>query len=224
LIDNDDQFFEILQEYQTMYGGGTAYAADFKAIAESISGLDLTPFFNEWYYGEGFPTYRVEYSVLDGELIILLEQDVSMGGVTPFFTNDLELRILKDGGEVEFIRLADIDGEISYHSFPFEGEIDAIAIDPANWIINQYGGVVENNNLANLVENNTEIEIYPNPAVNHIVIKNGAETGTYFIYDAAGRNVLNGELSVTKMIDVTALSSGQYVLKINGGQTTFTKN
>ena len=224
LIDNDDQFFQILQEYQTMYGGSTARAADIKAIAESISGLDLTAYFDEWYYGEGFPTYRVEYSVIDGELIVLLEQDVSMGGVTPFFTNDLELRILKDGGDVEFIRLADIDGEISYHSFPFEVEVDAIAIDPANWIINEYGGVSENNNLANVVENTAEIEIYPNPATNQIVIKNGADAGTYFIYDAAGRVVLSGELLATKMIDVTALSSGQYVLKINGGQTAFTKN
>lgn len=224
LLDNDDQFFEILQTYQSTYGGSTAHAADFKAVAESISGLDLTSFFNEWYYGEGFPTYRVEYTVVDGELIVLLEQDVSMEGVTPFFTNDLELRVIKDGGDIEIIRLTAIDGDVSYHSFPFEGEVDDIDIDPANWIINQYGGVAENNNLVSLVENSTAIDVYPNPTTDQLVIKSGANTGTYFIYDALGRNVLSGELSSTKTIDVTSLGSGQYVLRINGGQTAFTKN
>lgn len=224
LIDNDEHFFEILQTYQTTYGGSTAQAADLKAIAESISGKDFTAFFNEWYYGEGFPEYRVEYTVFEGELIVLLEQDVSMEGVTPFFTNDLELRVQDEDGDYTIFRLTDIDGEISYHSFPFESEVDDMEIDPANWIINEYGGIVENNNIVSLVENNAVIEIYPNPTTDQLTIKNTVENGAYIVYDAIGRNVMTGELTSSQQIDVTALSPGQYVLRINGGQTAFTKN
>lgn len=223
LIDNDDQFFEILQTYQSTYGDGTARTIDFKEIAETITGKDFTAFFNEWYYGEGFPTYHVEYTLVDGELIVLLEQEVSMEGVTPFFTNDLEIRVLDDAGDYTTLRLTDIDGEASYHSFPFEGEVESVAIDSRNWIINQDGGAEENNNLVNIVESSINIEVYPNPTADQLIIKNGFENGTYVIYDAIGRNVLNGELTSSNKIDVAALSPGQYVLKINGGQTSFTK-
>ncbi len=223
LIDNDDQFFDVLQTYQSTYGGGTAQAADFKEIAETISGKDFTAFFNEWYYGEGFPTYHVEYTLVGGELIVLLEQEVSMEGVTPFFTNDLEIRVLDDAGDYTTLRLTDIDGTASYHSFPFDGEVENVVIDSKNWIINEDGGAEENNNLVNIVESNVSIEVYPNPTTDHLIIKNGFENGAYVIYDAIGRNVLNGELSSSNKINVAALSPGQYVLKINGGQTSFTK-
>jgi aminopeptidase N len=223
LIDNDEQFFDILQTYQSTYGGSTAQAADFKAIAESISGKDFTAFFNEWYYGEGFPTYKIEYTVTDGELIVLLEQDVSMEGVTPFFTNDVAIRVLDADGEYTTFRLTGIDGEISYHAFAFEGDVDAIALDSENWIINQYDGASENNNIVNLVENNVAIEVYPNPTTDQLTIKNGSANGVFMIYDAIGRNVLSGVLTASQQIDVTALSPGQYVLKVDGGQSAFTK-
>ncbi len=73
------------------------------------------------------------------------------------------------------------------------------------------------------MESSVNIEVYPNPTADQLIIKNGFENGTYVIYDAIGRNVLNGELTSSNKIDVAVLSPGQYVLKINGGQTSFTK-
>ena len=67
LIGDDEVFFEMLRTFQTTFTDSTAYASDFKALAEEETGMDFTAFFNEWYYGEGFPTYEIEYALVDGD-------------------------------------------------------------------------------------------------------------------------------------------------------------
>jgi hypothetical protein len=59
----------------------------------------------------------------------------------------------------------------------------------------------------------SQISIYPNPATNSITLNVGAEMigGTYTIYDALGREVMNGKLSsASSMIDVDSLARGSY--------------
>lgn len=224
LMDDDALFFEVLQTYQTTYGDGTAYAADFKAVAESVTGMDFTAFFNEWYYGEGFPTYSIEYLQVDGELLILLQQDVSMPGITPYFTNDLEIRIQKTGGVFEFVRLTGITSGSQYFSIPTEGTVATIAIDPENWIINQFGGVSRNANLAELSEIQVELKIYPNPVSNQLVFVNEMNAANYSIYDATGQLVVAGNLvQGQNTIDLSHLTKGQYFFAVNGVQKIFTK-
>jgi aminopeptidase N len=46
----DDTFFNILQTYHERFAYRTAETADFIAIAEEISGEDLTAFFDGWLY------------------------------------------------------------------------------------------------------------------------------------------------------------------------------
>jgi len=55
----DDQFWEILQTYYTRYQGGNAGTADFIAVAEEVSGEDLTAFFDAWLYGDEVPDLPV---------------------------------------------------------------------------------------------------------------------------------------------------------------------
>lgn len=46
----DETFFAILQTYHERFAGSTAETADFIAVAEEISGEDLTDFFDAWLY------------------------------------------------------------------------------------------------------------------------------------------------------------------------------
>jgi hypothetical protein len=61
----DANFFQLLRQWFTTYNGGNAVTAEFEAMAEQISGMDLTQFFNQWIYGSGIPS--VEYSVWQAE-------------------------------------------------------------------------------------------------------------------------------------------------------------
>ena len=58
----DEDFFELLHTWFLTYRNGNAITAEFQAMAESISGLDLDGFFNQWIYGTGIPS--LNYGVL----------------------------------------------------------------------------------------------------------------------------------------------------------------
>lgn len=51
----DEIFFEIVRTYYAAHAGGNATTADFIAVAEAVSGEDLTAFFQAWLYGEEIP-------------------------------------------------------------------------------------------------------------------------------------------------------------------------
>lgn len=224
LINDDEVFFDVLQTYQTQFKDSTATASDFKQVAEEVSGLDLTAFFNEWYYGEGYPTYSIEYVQVDGELILVLDQTTSMPGVTPFFTNDLAIRIQKAGGGSEIVRLTGIDSEHTIHVFTVSGDVTSLTIDPANWIINNNGSIDENPNLAELSEEKAALTIYPNPANSILTVENDQNSSTYQLIDAQGKTVQIGVVGIgVNSIDVSGLPAGHYFIRMNGNQSTFTK-
>ena len=51
----DETFYRILREWVDRYRGGNAMTEDFIALAESISGEELGPFFERWLYEPGLP-------------------------------------------------------------------------------------------------------------------------------------------------------------------------
>jgi hypothetical protein len=65
------------------------------------------------------------------------------------------------------------------------------------------------------VENQTAIisDIYPNPASNFVTI--GSENANVLIFDITGKLVLNVSDSNNQTIDISTLSEGMYIVKIN---------
>ncbi len=51
----DEVFFEILRTYHDRYKGGNASTEDFIAVAEEVSGKELTGLFEDWLYNEELP-------------------------------------------------------------------------------------------------------------------------------------------------------------------------
>ena len=51
----DDTFFKILHIYYDRYKGGSASTQDFMAVAEEVSGQELSPFFSDWLYSYNLP-------------------------------------------------------------------------------------------------------------------------------------------------------------------------
>jgi hypothetical protein len=225
LINDDAMFFDILQTYQQTLADSTAHASDLKAIMESISGIDFTNYFNEWYYGQGYPTYSIEWNQINSAVFIQLDQITSMPGVTPFFTNDLEVALTDVLGNTTIYRLGDIDGvkHVPLCTF-FPGEIVSIEIDPNNYIINADGAIVENTSLVGIEEKpESVLTIYPSPATTELTVE-CAETNNYQLINTMGQVVSTGNLVVGKnIIDISNLSAGVYLIKTSSGQKRFVK-
>ena len=74
-------------------------------------------------------------------------------------------------------------------------------------------------------DNQTEIQVYPNPTNNQLrIINYELQNRTIEIYDVVGRKIVNGQLSIDNSIDVSFLESGMYYLKIDTKLVRFVKN
>lgn len=224
LINDDAVFFDMLKTYQQNFAMSTAHAADFKQLAETETGIDLTNFFNEWYYGEGYPTYSIEWNQINSSVFIELSQNVSMPGVTPFFTNDLEIAITDDLGNITYHRLSDINAATSLHYLGLPGTIASIEIDPNNYIINQDGTVIENTALVGITdESSIYLSAYPNPAQSQITVESVEET-SYQLINSMGQIVQEGLLNNGKNnLNIDQLSPGVYAIKTASVQVQFVK-
>ena len=58
----DSAFFQGVRNYYSNYYFDYAYTDELVAHLEAASGLNLTEFMNDWFYGEGYPIYSVSVS------------------------------------------------------------------------------------------------------------------------------------------------------------------
>ncbi len=78
-------FFQGVQEYlaDPNFAYGYAKTPDFQAKMEAVSGEDLSEFFNDWIYGQGYPSYTIEWNRINtSEIQIVVNQTQSHNSVS----------------------------------------------------------------------------------------------------------------------------------------------
>lgn len=70
----DTVFRKIIQSYYQLYKGGNADTRDFEKQAESVSGKELTWFFDQWLYRPGVPEVAVKWKADGKQVKIELKQ------------------------------------------------------------------------------------------------------------------------------------------------------
>jgi aminopeptidase N len=216
IMNNDSLFFETLQNFLTSKAYATAYGIDVRDAFAQASGIDYTPFFDEWYFGEGFPTYSVEWRQVGSDALVKISHTSSMPNVTPTFTNPIDLKFTRPGNSDTTIRF-DITSNANTFQISGIGTINnSIVIDPSNWIVNQNGTIVMNE-LLDLTSLNTEqgITLYPNPSTDEIRIQQLVSPATYTIYDMFGKVQQNGTASNNQPISLKSLMAGSYLMLID---------
>lgn len=215
-VNNDSLYFATLRSYLQQFGNGTALGTDLKNVFESETGLNLNDYFNQWYYGEGYPTFSVRWNHSDGIVYLKVSQTTSMPSVTPLFRTPLDLRIICPAADtVVRVQLTDADTYISFPWAQVTGNLNIVA-DPANWLLNTTGSIGKDPTLSlDVVEANTAFDIYPNPAEGFFTLSStNAENESYAIYDSYGRLVQNIQSSAPKtLVDVSRLAKGVYYVK-----------
>ena len=85
-MQDDNVFFQTLRNFQQQFKDSVATADDFKQVAETTSGKNFTDFFNQWYYGEGYPTFNITYLKQQSDSVtLIINETTSAPSVTPFF-------------------------------------------------------------------------------------------------------------------------------------------
>ncbi len=70
-----------------------------------------------------------------------------------------------------------------------------------------------------VADNHNKYYIYPNPAVDYILVSGADNNGNYRIYNVLGMTILNESFSNTNKIDVSDLPKGMYILNYNDSNT-----
>lgn len=216
MLDDDAAFFSALQNLQVDFADSTFIGLDVKDALEASSGLNLTDAFQEWYFGEGYPTYSARWNTVGTDL--LLEVSHTTSSSTPTFTNPLEIRFSRTIGGDTTIRV-DIASNLEQYIIPNLGNANSLVkIDPNNWIINDVGTTVKDPNFTlavNDLKATNDYIISPNPSHGNYLIEtemNGKHQ--YSVYDTRGRLIRNGAFEYTTQLDLTAELNGNYILQL----------
>ncbi|MEO6671432.1 MAG: M1 family aminopeptidase [Ferruginibacter sp.] len=140
-MEDDTLFFQTLKNYQQQFKDSVATAEDFRHVAETTSGKNFADFFNQWYYGEGYPTFNMVFTMQATDSIILqVSQTVSAPGITPFFKGLYEFKITSAQGDTTVKAYVTFNGQqfkFKYNKIP-----NGIVVDPNNWVLNQTGTII----------------------------------------------------------------------------------
>lgn len=140
-MQDDTLFFHTLRNYQQQFKDSVATAEDLKQVAETTCSRNFDDFFNQWYYGEGYPTFNIIYSKLGTDTLIMqVNQTVSMPSVTPFFKGLYELKVTSATGDTTVkINQAYNNQQFKFH---YTKTPNNIIVDPNNWVLNQTGTIL----------------------------------------------------------------------------------
>ncbi|MCB0804518.1 MAG: hypothetical protein KDC05_01895 [Bacteroidales bacterium] len=138
MMNNDSLFFKTLYEFQQQYADSVATGADFRDKCQEISGIDFTHFFDQWYYGEGYPIYDLTWWQ-DADTAWLEVSQSTSSAVTLFFEIPVEFKLYFAGGD-SVLRFDQLQNDTVYR-FVFDKEITFVDIDPGNYVMNKIGNV-----------------------------------------------------------------------------------
>jgi aminopeptidase N len=220
-MNNDSLFFATLREFQEIYKDSAAIGTDFQEVAQNVTNMDFTNFMQEWYFGEGFPTYSVRWNDLGADLIIEINHTTSKPSVTPTFTNDLELRFDRVGVADTNYRFT-ITSNSNVFVIPNPGNMNnIISIDPSNWIINANGGIVKDPNFTAGIDdvNVEEVTIYPNPSNGTFTVNCDFKNAELIVIDTKGTPIKHETFSGSTTINICDYASGTYLLQIKDPNT-----
>lgn len=137
-LQNDTTFFDVLKNFQTQYAYNVATGNDFKNVLETNSGLSFTDFFNQWYIGEGYPTYSLIWNQINDTVYFSSTQTTS-SSVTPLFKMLMQYKLKSASGDTLILEYQ--TNNINTYKIHTHKVITGITVDPNNWVINKVGTI-----------------------------------------------------------------------------------
>lgn len=216
-INNDSLFFQALQNYQQQFSGRTATTADLQRVLEETRHIELDYFFEQWYKGGGAPAFSVVWNQ-EGSRVLLLSEQTTSSGSTPFFTTDVEYSISTTIGDT-VIRLPHHQPTEQY-LLQLNGMVTNVTFDPNNWLLNYTLQVSQNPDL--VVPEAKAPVLYPNPASTYLKVHNLDFTPTFFaVYDSTGKLTKSQRLNSEAEINIEELSAGYYILQLSNDKQRY---
>jgi len=221
----DDAFYQAVKEYHQRPDLAYNYAktADLQASMLQSTGKDFTEFFNDWVYGEGYPTYDIKWtqSGMNEALTFKVSQTQSSPTVS-FFEMPLPIKVNGTGGQVAYLTLNNTSNN-QYFTEAVSFPVANIQFNYEYQMLERNSTVTKDTTLSTVDATLDNFALYPNPARNELYLKGINKSTDYTIYFVDGKLVEKGIYQPGKSIDIQKLIPGTYVFKINDKNIKFLK-
>lgn len=214
----DSIFFAGMRKYfnDSSIAFGFARTNDFKRNLEAVSGIDLTEFFNDWFYGQGYPSYNVVWTPIGNDYVkINLSQTTSHSSVA-FFALPVALQFKNATQQKTIVVNNTYNNQIFFSDIDFAA--DTVIVDPDYWLITKNN---TSQKINDSVAGENVVQIFPNPFANNfnLYLHHFTSNKVYIkIFDAKGSLLLHENLSMNgslfTQINSSTFSKGIYIIKI----------
>jgi aminopeptidase N len=211
-LGSDELFFDVLRTYQEQYKDDVANINDFMNVLENVSQKNFDTFFNQWYFGEGYPILNIYWNQQHDTVSIRIEQEATAPSVTPFFNLLIDFRIDYLGGDTLIQLRHSTPGKIL--KFVLNKKVYQIIPNPNQKLLVEIGVIIQERDS----DSTSRFAVFPNPSTNEVFIEN-YDLGLPFVvklYDSNGALIDQTEGSNAFVtFDVSALASGIYQIVVN---------
>ena len=219
----DAVFFQGLKDYlaDPTLSYGYAKTPDLiRNMEAAAGGEDLSEFFNDWIYGEGYPRYTIRWNQAGGQSNINVEisQTQSHPSVS-FFEAPVPLRINGTQGETLDIVLDNTTNNQAFQ--PAVGfTVQNIQFDPDYHLISRSNNVVLGTKDFTLDQ---QFDIYPNPTSGIVNFEKPASINVQNIniYNTLGQLLYSEKYSET--VDISKFSKGILIFQVETSEGVLNK-
>jgi aminopeptidase N len=214
----DSIFFKGMRRYfnDSSIAFGFARTADFKRNMEVASGVDLTEFFTDWFYGQGYPSYDVKWTQIGNDYVKINMNQVTSDASVSFFPLPVALQFKNATQQKTIVVNNTYSGQIFFDDIGFIA--DTVIVDPEYWLITK-------NNTSEKINDNINgkniVQVFPNPFTNNfnIYLHNfNSSKADLKIYDAKGSLILHEDLDVNGSlyypVNLQVFPKGIYIIQI----------
>jgi hypothetical protein len=207
----DSVFFQAARDYlyDPAQANGFARTADLQRHFETASGRDLDGFFADWFYGEGFPSYTVNWIQEQDSVILWIDQTQSHPSV-PYYEMPLHIIAYRFGVIADTV----LDHTYDHQRFSIyvgNNQISQLIFDQDKWILSKNNKVIKLTTPTHDVTQ-PEIQVTPNPANDYMVIIPGTDIQYAEFVSASG--VVNRKPVMANKLSIQDLPGGAYLLRL----------
>lgn len=214
----DNNFFQAINNYYNDPSLKFNYAttSDLISHLENVHGSELDYFFEDWYSGQGYPIFDINWNQDAGNVVGLQFNQSQSHPSVSFFEIPVPVRFYGNGTDTTITYTIDEQGEWFFSQLTFQ--IDSFHVDPDKWVLLKTNSIV----LGNSETDEITLNLHPNPTDNliEIFISNNDQIDYVHIMDATGKTILKiNDLNQSHVeIDVTGLTSGMYFALIESNK------
>ncbi|RNA62764.1 T9SS C-terminal target domain-containing protein [Chryseobacterium nematophagum] len=220
----DTTFYQAIKDYHARPNLAYNYAktADLNNSLLQSTGKDFTEFFNDWIYGQGYPTYDIKWKQGGNQITFKVSQTQSHSSVS-FFEMPLPIKVNGTNGEVAYFALNNTIND-QYFTESVSFPVSSVEFNYELQILEKNSQVSQDNTLSTKEFSIDDFSLYPNPAKNELYLKGIKKPVEFMMYFMDGKLIRKSMYQPNKPIDISELTPGTYILTIKDKNIKFLKH